>query len=113
MTSGNVALQSACMGAAHVLCCRLNTDETDLVSFEKVATHDIIESRRNAFTYQGQRVRLLLERILEHMSAHESPGKGSLGCIYKLTFDQGKAPVIVPAPADICVLPVGFPSDAR
>lgn len=109
MVGGKSPLQIACNGSARMLCCHLDVDEASMMSTEWFAASDIIEAHREKFIYQGQRVRLLLDRLCSHelLNSSSIDGSGDVGDVIELTFDQGREPVLRPAPSGVEVLPHG------
>eukprot|EP00928_Gymnodinium_smaydae_P073842 TRINITY_DN56969_c0_g1_i1.p1 TRINITY_DN56969_c0_g1~~TRINITY_DN56969_c0_g1_i1.p1 ORF type:complete len:590 (+),score=58.83 TRINITY_DN56969_c0_g1_i1:73-1770(+) len=105
MLSGRTMLQLAVNGASNLLCCHVDADESQLLKVEWKLAAEVIESQRRSFTYQGQRIRLLLDRILNDEVLKASPPE----VVCKLSFNEGKAPVIELASSGVDVLPSGFP----
>eukprot|EP00445_Apocalathium_hangoei_P041370 CAMPEP_0203969880 /NCGR_PEP_ID=MMETSP0359-20131031/97680_1 /ASSEMBLY_ACC=CAM_ASM_000338 /TAXON_ID=268821 /ORGANISM="Scrippsiella Hangoei, Strain SHTV-5" /LENGTH=629 /DNA_ID=CAMNT_0050907823 /DNA_START=55 /DNA_END=1942 /DNA_ORIENTATION=+ len=125
MLNKKSALQLACNGSVEVLCCRLDSQETHLEGMDRFSTSDVLAKHRDSFVYQGQRVRLLLAKICGQLLAGggSSDNENVTGCtppgeaaavavvgVWRLSFGDGKQPIIEPAPAGIEVLPLGLPS---
>eukprot|EP00746_Dinoflagellata_sp_MGD_P010104 gnl/MRDRNA2_/MRDRNA2_120765_c0_seq1.p1 gnl/MRDRNA2_/MRDRNA2_120765_c0~~gnl/MRDRNA2_/MRDRNA2_120765_c0_seq1.p1 ORF type:complete len:621 (-),score=112.85 gnl/MRDRNA2_/MRDRNA2_120765_c0_seq1:275-2065(-) len=103
-----VALQIALNGSQYLLGCSLDADQTQLIQTKRISASDAIQAHRAAFIGQGQRVILLLERVLNHACFKRVASSPEVGCVMQMTFDDIKAPVIVPAPMGIGVLPDGM-----
>mmetsp|Transcript_20456 Transcript_20456/g.55826 ORF Transcript_20456/g.55826 Transcript_20456/m.55826 type:complete len:524 (-) Transcript_20456:235-1806(-) len=106
-----VALQVMVNGSGYVLACSLDEDKARLIGLEWIPVGEGIANHRSSITTAGQRVRLLLEQVLAYMhDVHSTAGGSELGPIVKLTFDDGKAPVLeVTAESGVEVLPLGMP----
>jgi len=99
-----VALQVACNGSQHVLCCTLDNDRSQVLKIEKKPSIELLARHRRSFICNGQRVSLLLERICSHEYFEVDSGH-----VIQLSFDDTKEPVLEPAPANVTVLPLGLP----
>uniref|UniRef100_A0A7S0FL80 K Homology domain-containing protein n=1 Tax=Pyrodinium bahamense TaxID=73915 RepID=A0A7S0FL80_9DINO len=106
MLSGSIALQVACNGSEHVLCCTLNKDKTHMLQVDKIRVADVLEKHRGSITNDGQRLSLLLERLCGH--EYLACGEDGYGPMIELTFDDAKLPVYKPAPVGVTVLPAGL-----
>lgn len=104
----SVALQIALNGSQYVLGCSLDADQTQLIQTERISVSDAIQAHSNGFISQGQRVKLLLERVFNHACFERVVSSPEVGCVMQMTFDDVKAPVIGPAPMGIDVLPHGI-----
>lgn len=98
-------LQVAINGSTYVLGCKLDSDKVQLVDTEWIPAADLL---KEAFVNQGQRVRLLLDRVLNHPAFDMAASETGASCVMKMTFDNIKAPVIEPADAGVAVLPQGM-----
>lgn len=105
---GGVALQIALNGSQHLLGCSLDVSQTHLIQTESISAAAVVQAHSTAFINQGQRVMLLLERVLSHACFERVAPSPEVGCVLKMTFDDTKAPVIAPAPVGIGVLPDGI-----
>jgi len=103
-----VALQVALNGSQYLLGCSLDADQTQLVQTERISRSDAIQAHSTAFVGQGQRVMLLLERVFNNPCFECVASSPEVGCVMQMTFDDNKAPVIVPAAMGIGVLPHGI-----
>lgn len=106
----STALQVACNGSGHVLCCGLDVQKTQLLDVQTVPAADTWGHHRSAFTSNGQRVAFLLERLCNDPLFNASLCTSSeLAPVVQLTFNEIKAPILEPAPDHIRVLPLGLP----
>lgn len=106
--SNTVALQIALNGSDFVLGCTLDKDKSRLEAVEWISSTGAIERHRESHTRKGQRVRLLLERLVHNEHFTKIAGFASstdMGPTMKLRFDDIKAPVIEPSEADVIVWP--------
>lgn len=103
-----VALQVALNGSQYVLGCSLDPDKSQLLSYEWIASADGIRGHKSSFISQGQRVRLLMERVMNHECLHMASSATDASEVMKLTFDDIKAPVIDAAELNVSVLPRGL-----
>ena len=58
--NASIALQVACNGSQHVLCCALDKDKTQLIQVEWISKARLLEKSYASFVGNGQRVSFLL-----------------------------------------------------
>jgi len=108
VTGRKLSMQIACNGSKHVVACLVDEDAHAVLEVEWVPAHTIFERHRQLHVSQGQRVRLVLDRICGHELLRGGPGEGALGPCCRLSFDARKAPVLERAAEGCGVLPLGM-----
>merc|ERR1719271_411540 len=101
-------VQVAVNGADHVLWCLLDEDCTKLLKTESMLASDVIKAKSYSFIKQGQRVALLLDRVVQHQCFDSAATSRETSGVMELTFDNKKDIKIIPAEVGIDVLPKGI-----
>lgn len=105
----SAVLQIALNGSEHILGCKLNKDETQLLSITWLSTEQIQRDHQESFTAAGQHVRCMLSKVVDFMRDHDAEHEEHL--VWKVTFDaHGKVPnfEIATGVEDVEVLPAGL-----
>jgi len=102
-------LQTALNGSEHILGCKLNKDETQLLSIKWLSTEQIQRDHQESFTAAGQHVRCMLSKVVDFLRDHDAEHEEHL--VWKVTFDaHGNVPnfEIATGVEDVEVLPAGL-----
>lgn len=94
--SSQVALQVALNGSHQVLGCTLDKDKAHMIRSQWISVADALEGHQNSLISRGQRVLLLLERVMND-DHFDTSGPNDRSCVMKMCLDDIKVPVLIPA----------------
>ena len=108
----SAVLQIALNGSEHILGCKLDDDQTRLLSVKWFSAEEIQQDHEKSFTQAGQHVRYMLRKVSDFLKHNKSDAKHEEKMeqvVWKLTFDasNGKLPSFEIA-TDVEVLPAGL-----
>ena len=70
------AVQLTCNTSEKLLCARLDKNGTIMKSTSSMTTQEYIKKHKNAFIYAGQRVRYMLDKIVNDKQVSDAKGSG-------------------------------------
>lgn len=124
LSNQGLPVQLVCNGARDLLFVSVNKSGKAVNSIESLPATQLRHERCTARNiYAGQRIRYLLDQLLSgplHLShekkqhtsgGHRHADGGHIpetGPVLKLTFDEGRVPVVAPAEPTVTVLPTGL-----
>mmetsp|Transcript_70276 Transcript_70276/g.139252 ORF Transcript_70276/g.139252 Transcript_70276/m.139252 type:complete len:577 (+) Transcript_70276:63-1793(+) len=106
------AYQLSMNGSRSVLACQVDSGRKRLLGTQSILTTDVLQACPDNWINLGQRVTMLLDRILSNEIFKQSPSQTQsldVGDIALLTFDRiSRAPLLELDRSDIRVLPAGI-----